>query len=375
MTRTADPQRHLRAVPGDVAPYVLIPGDPGRADRIAERFAEARLIARHREYTLYTGVTEAGTPISVCSTGIGGPSASIAVEELVRVGATHFIRVGSAGGRQPHIPIGSTVIVTAAYRGEGTSLDYVPLPFPAVADLDVTLALRRAAEAVIGHRAIEGIVYTRDAFYRRDDGTNARLTEAGVVLGSDAPAYRFSVQIGGTDYDYVVRVRREGNEPVSIEARCACTKSDVVAFAVDKVMESSTGLASSTSPPVVDVDSEVQPVPDEETAPRDRAARVGPLGVTGIVVMIGGAAAMVAGGVMLGRGERESLVGDDDERVRIDDLRPAGRAALGVGAGALAVGVVFVVLDQTVSKRRRRAVSLAPDVGPRGLALRLTGRF
>ena len=201
------------------------------------------------------------------------------------------------------------------------------------------------------------------------------LTEAGVVLGSDAPAYRFSVQIGGTDYDYVVRVRREGNEPVSIEARCACTKSDVVAFAVDKVMESSTGLASSTSPPVVDVDSEVQPVPDEETAPRDRAARVGPLGVTGIVVMIGGAAAMVAGGVMLGRGERESLVGDDDERVRIDDLRPAGRAALGVGAGALAVGVVFVVLDQTVSKRRRRAVSLAPDVGPRGLALRLTGRF
>jgi uridine phosphorylase len=181
MSTTVDPQRHLRAVPGDVAPYVLIPGDPARADRIAERFAEARLVARHREYTLYTGVTEAGTPISVCSTGIGGPSASIAVEELVRVGATHFIRVGSAGGRQPHIPIGSTVVVTAAYRGEGTSLDYAPLPYPAVADLDVTLALRQAAEAVLGRRAIEGIVYTRDAFYRRDDGTNARLTEAGVV--------------------------------------------------------------------------------------------------------------------------------------------------------------------------------------------------
>lgn len=121
-----NPQRHLRAFPGDVAPYVLLPGDPGRADRIAERFVDATLVARNREYTLYTGRTEAGTPISVCSTGIGGPSASIALEELIRIGATHFIRVGSAGGRQPHMPIGSTVVVTAAYRGEGTSLDYLP---------------------------------------------------------------------------------------------------------------------------------------------------------------------------------------------------------------------------------------------------------
>jgi uridine phosphorylase len=146
-TPTVDPQRHVRALPGDVAPYVLIPGDPGRAERIAAAFAEARLIARHREYVLFTGTTAAGTPISVCSTGIGGPSASIAVEELTRVGATHFIRVGSSGGRQPHVPIGSVVVVTGAYRGEGTSQDYIPLPYPAVADLDVTLALRRAAEA------------------------------------------------------------------------------------------------------------------------------------------------------------------------------------------------------------------------------------
>ncbi len=177
----SDIQRHLRAKTGDVAPYVLIPGDPGRAERIAETFVEPKLIARNREYTLFTGRTAAGTPISVCSTGIGGPSASIAVEELVRIGATHFIRVGSAGGRQPGTPIGSVIVVTAAFRGEGTSLDYVPLGYPAAADLDVTLALRRAAEAYLGKRAIEGVVYTRDAFYRRDDGLNQRLTEAGVV--------------------------------------------------------------------------------------------------------------------------------------------------------------------------------------------------
>ncbi|HET8984911.1 MAG TPA: nucleoside phosphorylase [Trueperaceae bacterium] len=181
MQRPDDIQRHLRARTGDVAPYVLIPGDPGRAERIAATFAEANLVARNREYTLFTGVTSAGTPISVCSTGIGGPSASIAVEELTRIGATHFIRVGSAGGRQPAMPIGSVVVVTSAFRGDGTSLDYMPLGYPAAADIDVTLALRQAARAELGSAAYEGVVYTRDAFYRRDDGLNARLTEARVV--------------------------------------------------------------------------------------------------------------------------------------------------------------------------------------------------
>lgn len=174
-------QRHVRARGGEVAPYVLIPGDPGRAERIAETFASGGLVMRNREYVLFTGTTSAGTPISVCSTGIGGPSASIAVEELTRIGATHFIRVGSAGGRQPGTPIGSVVVVTAAFRGDGTSLDYVPLGYPAAADLDVTLALRRAAAAHLGRPAYEGVVYTRDAFYRRDDGLNRVLTEAGVV--------------------------------------------------------------------------------------------------------------------------------------------------------------------------------------------------
>ena len=185
-------QRHIRARPGDVAPYVLIPGDPGRAERIAEHFEGARLVAKHREYVLYTGNTKGGTPVSVCSTGIGGPSASIAVEELSRVGATHFIRVGSAGGRQPEIPIGSVVIATGAYRGEGTSLDYIPLAFPAIADIDVTLALRGAAQRA-GRSYWEGIAYTRDAFYKRDKSLNDVLTEAGVVAAEQECATIFVV--------------------------------------------------------------------------------------------------------------------------------------------------------------------------------------
>jgi uridine phosphorylase len=241
-TPTVDPQRHVRARPGDVAPYVLIPGDPGRAERIAAAFADATLIARNREYVLYTGTTAAGTPISVCSTGIGGPSASIAVEELTRVGATHFIRVGSSGGRQPHVPIGSVVVVTAAYRGEGTSQDYVPLPFPAVADLDVTLALRRASEAVLGHRAFEGIVFTRDAFYRRDEGLNQRLTDAGVIAAEQECSTVFvvgsllGVKVGavlGTDSNIWLAQQPGMAEKEALYQRVEATTIQIAIRAVD----------------------------------------------------------------------------------------------------------------------------------------------
>jgi uridine phosphorylase len=241
-TPTVDPQRHVRARPGDVAPYVLIPGDPGRAERIAAAFAEARLIARHREYVLYTGTTTAGTPISVCSTGIGGPSASIAVEELTRVGATHFIRVGSSGGRQPHVPIGSVVVVTGAYRGEGTSQDYVPLPYPAVADLDVTLALRHAAEATLGRRAYEGIVYTRDAFYRRDEGLNQRLTDAGVIAAEQECSTVFvvgsllGVKVGavlGTDSNIFLKPQPTMAEKEALYQQVEATTIRIAIRAVD----------------------------------------------------------------------------------------------------------------------------------------------
>ena len=239
-----DLQRHLRARPGDVAPYVLIPGDPGRAERIAATFVEPRLVSKHREYVLYTGTTEAGSPISVCSTGIGGPSASIAVEELVRIGATHFIRVGSAGGRQPETPIGSVVVVTSAYRGEGTSLDYIPLGYPAAADLDVTLALRHAAAEYLGQPAYEGVVYTRDAFYRRDDGLNQRLTDAGVLAAEQECSTVFvvgsllKVKVGailGTDSNIYLVPQPTREEKEALSPKVERETIDIATAAVDRL--------------------------------------------------------------------------------------------------------------------------------------------
>ena len=182
-------QKHIRCKPGDVARYVLLPGDPARARRIADEFDEPQLVAENREYVIYNGKTN-GVDVTVCSTGIGGPSSAIALEELIRVGADTFIRVGSSGGRQPDIPIGTLVVVTAAYRGDGTSREYMPLAFPAVADLTVSNALLQAAkEYDYPHRY--GIGTTRDAFYVRDQALNDQLREAGVVAAEMEAATLF----------------------------------------------------------------------------------------------------------------------------------------------------------------------------------------
>ena len=244
MAQQSDIQRHIRARSGDVAPYVLIPGDPGRAERIAQAFATSELVMRNREYVLFTGTTKAGTPISVCSTGIGGPSASIAVEELSRIGATHFLRVGSAGGRQPGTPIGSVVVVTSAFRGDGTSLDYAPLGYPAAADIDVTLALRHAATEYLGRPPIEGVVYTRDAFYRRDDGLNKVLTDAGVVAAEQECSTVFVVgsllglKVGavlGTDSNIFLDPQPTREEKEGLYRRVERETIDIAIAAVDEL--------------------------------------------------------------------------------------------------------------------------------------------
>jgi uridine phosphorylase len=156
-------QYHLQVEAGEVGAYVLLPGDPGRCEVIAERLDGARRIAAHREFTTYTGSLD-GVPVSVTSTGIGGPSAAIAVEELVRAGARTLVRVGSCGTLDPGLGFGDVVVVQAAARGDGTPDHYAPAGFPAVADLDVVLALREAARAT-GHRHRVGVVLTNDAFY------------------------------------------------------------------------------------------------------------------------------------------------------------------------------------------------------------------
>ncbi len=184
-------QKHIRCKPGDVARYVLLPGDPGRVERIAAQMQDAKEFARNREYVVVNGKTN-GVPVSVCSTGIGGPAASIAIEELVKVGARVFIRVGSAGGRQDDIPIGTPVIITAAHRGEGTSKVYLPAEFPAVGDLDVTNALVDAARET-GEPYRVGIGFTRDAYYVQDKALNELLKSVGVVAAEQEASLLFIV--------------------------------------------------------------------------------------------------------------------------------------------------------------------------------------
>ncbi len=147
----------------DGAQYAILPGDPGRVEKIAALLAEPVFVARNREYTTYAG-TIAGERVLVTSTGIGGPSAAIAVEELHMIGVRTFIRVGTCGGMQPDVRAGDAVAVTAAVRMEGTSREYLPSEYPAVADFAVTSALVGAANR-LGIRVHTGVAQSKDSFY------------------------------------------------------------------------------------------------------------------------------------------------------------------------------------------------------------------
>ena len=156
-------QYHIHVAPGEVGRYVILPGDPGRCPAIAAYFDDAKLVAQNREYTTYTG-TLLGEKVSVCSTGIGGPSASIAMEELHQCGADTFIRVGTCGGIDLDVQCGDVVIATGAIRYEHTSREYAPIEFPAVPDFAVTTALKAAADS-LGFRTHMGVVQCKDSFY------------------------------------------------------------------------------------------------------------------------------------------------------------------------------------------------------------------
>lgn len=156
-------QHHIQLLPGDVGETVFLPGDPHRAKLIAEHFDSAQLVAHNRQYVTYTG-TYRGVRVSVTSTGIGCPALAIAVEELVKVGGKNLIRIGTCGILQKHMEVGSIIVATAAVRGDGTSREYFPLEYPAVANLQVLEALLASAAA----RRVQphvGIIRSHDAFY------------------------------------------------------------------------------------------------------------------------------------------------------------------------------------------------------------------
>ena len=156
-------QFHIHCTAGDVGRYCILPGDPGRCASIAEHFDGPRLISQNREYTVYTG-SLLGEPVTVCSTGIGGPSAAIAMEELTAIGADTFIRVGTCGGIDLDVQSGDIVVATGAIRFEGTSREYAPIEFPAVSDFTVAAALLDAARA-LGKTCHAGVVQSKDSFY------------------------------------------------------------------------------------------------------------------------------------------------------------------------------------------------------------------
>ena len=169
-------QFHIQTLPSEVGRYVILPGDPGRVPLIAALLKDARQVACNREFNVCTGYL-AGEAVTVCSTGIGGPSAAIAVEELVKCGADTFIRVGTSGGIAEKVRAGDLLIASAAVCGEGTSREYLPSGYPAAADFDVTEALAEAAressEDKNGRRFHVGVVHSKDSFYGQVETENS----------------------------------------------------------------------------------------------------------------------------------------------------------------------------------------------------------
>jgi DeoD family purine-nucleoside phosphorylase len=206
------PQIHLRAEEGDYAPLVLIPGDPNRARRISERFDEgsARQVNEHRGLLGYTG-TYRGTPVSVQTSGMGTPSLSIVVEELLRLGAKRLIRVGTCGGIAKGLRTGELVIATAACPVDGATATYLHgEPYAPAADFALTRAIVDAA-AKEGIAARTGLVASVDVFYNTDADYAQRWRDRGVLA--------FEMEASALFY----LAAREG-----VAAACALTVSDVL---------------------------------------------------------------------------------------------------------------------------------------------------
>ena len=160
-------QYHINLSKENTAKYAILPGDPGRVEKIAKLLDKPKEIAFNREYKTYEGYLDS-QKVLVVSTGIGGPSTAICVEELAKIGVDTFIRVGTCGGMQLNVNAGDLVIANGAIRMEGTSREYLPIEFPAVADFEVTSALSKAAKKLEYTHHI-GVVQAKDSFYSQHD--------------------------------------------------------------------------------------------------------------------------------------------------------------------------------------------------------------
>ena len=167
---TTDKEYHIGLKAGDVGEYVILPGDPGRVQKIAEHLDNPVFVGQNREYTTYTGTLN-GVKVSVMSTGMGGPSTAIGVEELVHIGAKTLIRVGTSGGMQPEVEAGHVVVASGAVRMDGTASEYAPAEFPAVPDFTVASALAEACRNLnLPHHV--GVVQCKDSFYGQHEPEN-----------------------------------------------------------------------------------------------------------------------------------------------------------------------------------------------------------
>ena len=176
-------QYHIHLKPGDIGNYVLLPGDPARSDRVAQYLENAELVANNREHRTFTGYYK-GVKVSVTSTGMGCPSAAIAAEELMNIGAECLIRIGSSAALQEDIKIGDLMISTGSMKNEGTSRFYVPDCFPAVPDFDLTRAIIDTAKEMepdLSGKVYYGINASDDAFYGETQEWIEKLSALGCL--------------------------------------------------------------------------------------------------------------------------------------------------------------------------------------------------
>lgn len=215
--------------PGDIASHVFLCGDPARVERIASSWANTREVCRVREYRIVTGERD-GLPVTAASTGIGAPGTAVVFEELAKLGAHTFIRVGNSGGLSPQLQLGDLVVTTGAVRDDGTSRSYVIPEFPAVADHEIVGALLRSAERQ-QHAAHAGVTWSLDAFYAR----NAVLAPGGGLQSMSVGGYwpsHFEARIRDMQTAGVLNCEMEAGVILTLatlfglRAGCVCVVSD-----------------------------------------------------------------------------------------------------------------------------------------------------